>query len=125
MIPPTLWPWKLIGKVAGAAAVAGLLTWAFVTVKGWHDDHVSLPNVRQERDQARADTIRVREEGIVEAGRISGLYEGLRRENETLRTQRAAIPARSVRLCKASEGTPGEAVPAATTGNDGSLADAG
>lgn len=94
-----LWPWKLIGKVAGIAVVVGLLLWLILQVLSWRDDSHELPKVEAERDAAIAETARVKVDWDRETSRLQKINEGLTDENQTLRAVRAAVPVRSVRLC--------------------------
>lgn len=116
-------PWA---KLVGYGVVALCLLWMFLVVKSWHDDSKALPGVKQELTDSRAETKRVRSDLTAEAGRIAKVNEGLSRENESLRQQRADIPVRPVRLCVASaKAAPIAGDPSATGRGDAATAGAG
>jgi hypothetical protein len=96
MIAPRLWPWKLIGKVAGALVLAGLV----LVVNGWRKDSQALPLVERSLDAALEETVRVRKDLAWEVDRLQSVNEGLLNENEALRRVRAATPVQPVRLCR-------------------------
>jgi hypothetical protein len=119
-------PWRLIGKGVLALMALACLLWIFLVLKGWHDDSQALPGVKVERDKAQAETARVRTDLAGEVTRLNSVNEGLIRENEVLRAQRAVLPVRSVRLCRPSpEARASAGDPAAASGDHASAAGAG
>ena len=120
-------PWRLVGRIAAGVAIAALVAWIFVTLRGWHRDSVDLPMVEAERDQAIALAAQIRKDMATEVVRLQAVEKGLLDENETLRKQRDAIPVRSVRLCQqASPAVPAVAGnPPAASGSDAAATGAG
>ena len=113
-------------KLVAGGLVALCFAWIFFAVKGWHDDSEALPGVKRELADAQAETEQVRRDWSVESARLAKVTEGLANENETLRQQRAAVPVRAVRLCRAAgEGTAGKANPAGTGRGDEAAAGSG
>jgi hypothetical protein len=126
MIPLNMLPWRLIGKIAGALVVAACLAWIFIVLKSWHDDSQALPAVEDARDAAIAETDRVRADLSSEVTRLQTVNEGLINERNLLQEQRAAVPVRTVRLCRpAQEAAAVASDPAGAGGNDAAAAGPG
>lgn len=124
MIPPALWPWKLIGKAVGVLVVAAALTWAYATVARWRSDAAKLPAVEAARDAAIEYQEQYRTAMRAEITRVSRASKGYQDELTALRITALAQPARVVRLCRPA----GPARPAdrpADAGPDGAAAATG
>ena len=74
---PSVATLKLIGLAIGALALAGSLMWAFLTVKGWHDDSLALPNVTAQRDNAIAAKVELEKYTVGAFNHIETGIEGL------------------------------------------------
>ncbi len=124
MIPPALWPWKLIGKAVGVLVVAVVLTWAYGTVARWRSDAARLPAVEAARDAAIEYQEQYRTAMRAEITRVARASKGYQDELTALRITALAQPARVVRLCRPA----GPSRPAdrpADAGSDGAAAAAG
>lgn len=119
MIIPVL-PWRLIGAVAGVAAVA-LMGWR---VNTWHESHKALraTEKRLEAEEACADgsKCRAREAKLREEveGEKAKVVEGLAAELAAV----SGRPPRVIRLCPDRAGVQ---VPGTAAGGDGTAAGTG